>query len=31
MVFGEVFLLCVSQHLRQLGISVVIGQDQDHR
>jgi hypothetical protein len=27
---GEVFVLCVSQHLRQLGISAVIGQHEDH-
>jgi hypothetical protein len=27
---GEVFLLCFSQHLRQLGISAIIGQDEDH-
>ena len=27
---GKVFLLCVLQHLRQLGISAVVGQDQDH-
>jgi len=28
---GEVFLLRRSQHLRQLGISAVIGQDEHHR
>ena len=28
--FSEVFLLCVSQHLRQLRISAVIGQDEDY-
>ena len=27
---GEVFLLGVSQHLRQLGITVVVGQGEDH-
>jgi len=27
---GEVFLLCFSQHLCQLGISAIIGQDEDH-
>jgi hypothetical protein len=28
---GEVFLLCVSQHLGQLGIPAVIGEDEHHR
>jgi hypothetical protein len=27
---GKVFLLRVAQHLRQLGIPAVVGQDQDH-